>query len=97
MTTETTPSRKARIAKRIAKIVVVNCVSGTVGTLVHQNVSVDKKVAKVQLAIGAYAMSVTAADKCWETIEREINEIAEAFRNAKQAKEDEVVVITDVE
>lgn len=97
MTTETPVRRKARIAKKIAKLVVLNSVSATVGYAVHQNVNVDSKIAKVQLAIGGYALGSAAADQCWKAVERDINEIVNAFRNAKQAKEDEAIVITDVE
>lgn len=97
MTTETQPSNKSMIAKKIAKLVVLNSVSATVSTVVYQNVTVEKKVAKVQLAIGAYALGSAAADRCWEAVYNDINQIVKAFKDAKREKEEEAVVITDVE
>lgn len=97
MTTETPVRRKARIAMHITKLVVLHSVSATVGYAVYQNVNVTSKLAKVQLAVGSYALGSAAAEAGWKAVERDLDEIVNAFRNAKQTKEDEVIVITDVE
>lgn len=98
MTETTTPetNNKLVIAKKIARFVAVRSVSGVVVTVIHQNVSVASKPAKVQLYIGAFLLGSMAADAAWDHAEQQIDEVVTAVREARAQSKDTAHVVTDL-
>lgn len=89
MFSQKTESR-IKMTKKVVRFVAVRTVSGTVVTLVHQNVETFSKSQKASLYVGAYLVASMVADKAWDHLEAEIDEVIDIFRPA-----DEIITIED--
>lgn len=93
MTTIETPElpeiNGPKIAKAVARFIVRHSVSTTVGTLIAQNVEVDKKNQKVQLFVGGYVLGMIAADAGWNAVERQIANAQYTIQKVRDALDEE--------
>lgn len=88
---------RIKMTKKVVRFVAVRTVSGTVVTLVHQNVETFSKSQKASLYVGAYLVASMVADKAWDHLEAEIDEIIDIFRPEDEIDIDNSNYITIVE
>ena len=95
------PKTESRIntTKRVVRFAAVKSVSGAVVTVLHQNTETFNKLQKAQLYIGAYLVANMVADKAWDHLEAQIDDVIDVFRPKDEDTkfEDTDVDITVVE
>lgn len=84
---------RIQTTKKVVRFVAVKSITGTVVTVLHQNIETFSKTQKVQLYIGAALVANVVADKAWDHFEAQIDELIDVFR----PEDDTVVVEDDVE
>lgn len=78
-----------KIAHKIVRFVVKHCIATTVGTVIAQNVTVEKKNQKVQIFVGSYVLGMMAADAGWNRVSRQIHETTETIEKIREALDQE--------
>ena len=81
---------RIQTTKKVVRFVAVKSITGTVVTVLHQNIETFSKTQKVQLYIGAALVANVVADKAWDHFEAQIDELIDVFR-----PEDDIVTVED--